>query len=98
MWQRGAPSWVSVHSPLAHRLTNPNQIVRLSRDFYTWAERESATDHCSYRRAGLIQNVPSNALECPLLPTCKQAVHEEDDDCANYGTDQSCALARPVPS
>jgi hypothetical protein len=21
------------------------------------------------------------------LPTCKQAVHEEHDDCANYGTD-----------
>lgn len=33
----------------------------------------------------------------PLL-TCKQAVYEEDDDCANYGTDQSRALARAVPS
>jgi hypothetical protein len=37
-------------------------------------------------------------LECTPLPTCKQAVYEEDDDCANYGTDQSRALARAVPS
>ena len=37
-------------------------------------------------------------LEGATLPTCKQAVHKEHDNCANNGANQPSALARPVPS